>query len=40
MQLVKNYTVNQPENQSNGTSGDAEQESGGVCKKQFDLIFL
>ncbi len=23
-----------------GYWGDAEQESGGVCRKQFDLLFL
>ncbi len=26
-------------NHPSGTWGDAEQESGGVCRKQFDLIF-
>ncbi len=28
------------ENHHSGTWGDAEQESGGVCRKQFDFIFL
>ncbi len=40
MQLLKNYTVKQHENHHSGTWGDVEQESGGVCRKQFDLIFL
>ncbi len=40
MQLLKNDTVKQQENHLSGTWGDAEQESGGVVRKQFDLIFL
>ncbi len=40
MQLLKNYTVKQHENHLSGTWGDAEQESCGVCRKQFDFIFL
>ncbi len=40
MQLLKNYTVKQHENHHSDTWGDAEEESGGVCRKQFDLIFL
>ncbi len=36
---LNNYTV-QHENHHSGTWGDAEQESGGVCRKQFDFIFL
>ncbi len=28
------------ENHPSGTWGDAEQESGGVCQKTIDLIFL
>ncbi len=40
MQLLKNDTVKQHENHLSGTWGVAEQESGGVCRKQFDLIIL
>ncbi len=40
MQLLKDDTVKQHENHHSGTWGDAEQESGGVCRKQFDLMFL
>ncbi len=36
MQLLKNYAVKQHENHLSYTWGDAEQESGGVCRKQFD----
>ncbi len=40
MQLLKNDTVKQHGNHPSRTWGDAEQEYGGVCRKQFDLIFL
>ncbi len=40
MQLLKNDTVKQHENHHSGTWGDAEQEYGGVVRKQFDLICL
>ncbi len=40
MQLLKNYTVKQHKNLLSGTWRDSEQESGGVCRTQFDLIFL
>ncbi len=40
MQLLKNDTVKQHENHHSGTWGDAEQESGGGVRKQFDLMFL
>ncbi len=40
MQLLKYYTVKQHENHLSGTWGDVEQDSGGGCRKQFDLIFL
>ncbi len=39
MQLLKNDTVKQHENHLSVTWGDAEQESGGVCRKQFDFDF-
>ncbi len=39
MQLLKNDTVKQHGNHHSGTWGDAEQESGGVCRKQLDFIF-
>ncbi len=39
MQLLKNDTVKQHGNHPSGTWGDAEQESGGVCRKLFDFIF-
>ncbi len=35
-----NDTVNQHENPLSGTWEDAEQECGGVCRKQFDLLFV
>ncbi len=34
----KNDTVKQHGNHPSGTWGDAEQESGGGVRKQFDLI--
>ncbi len=40
MQLLKTDTVKQHGNHPSGTWGDAEQESGGVCRKEFDFIFL
>ncbi len=40
MQLLKNDAVKQHENHLSGTCGDAEQEFGGVCRKQIDFIFL
>ncbi len=40
MQLLKNDTVQQHVNHHSGTWGDAKQESGGVVRKQLDLIFL
>ncbi len=40
MQLLKTDTVKQHGNHPSCTWGDAEQESGGVCRKQFDFIFL
>ncbi len=40
MQLLINDTVKQHENHHSGTWGDAEQEYGGVVRKQFDLICL
>ncbi len=40
MQVLENYTVKQHGNHPSCTWGDAEQESGGVCRKKFDLIFL
>ncbi len=39
MQLLKNYTVKQHGNHHSGTWGDAEQESGGVFRKEIDFIF-
>ncbi len=38
--VLKKYIVKQHENHISGTWGDAEQEFGGVCRNQFDLIFL
>ncbi len=40
MQLLQNDTVKQHGNHPCGTWGDAEQESGGVFRKQFDLFFM
>ncbi len=40
MQLLKDDTVKQHGNHPSGTWGDAEQESGGGARKQFDLICL
>ncbi len=40
MQLLKNNTVKQHGNHHSGTWGDAEQESGGVVRKQLDFIVL
>ncbi len=40
MKLLQNDTVKQHENHHSGTWRDAEQESGGVFRKQFDFIFL
>ncbi len=40
MQLFKDDIVKQHENHHSGTWGDTEQESCGVCRKQFDFIFL
>ncbi len=40
MQLLENYTVKQHENHHSGTWGVAEQEYGGVVRKQFDFMFL
>ncbi len=40
MQLLENYTVKQHENLHSCTWGDAEQEYGGVVRKQFDFMFL
>ncbi len=37
--IIKNDTVKQHGNHHSGTWGDAEQESGGVCRKQFRFIF-
>ncbi len=40
IQLLKHDAVKPHENHLSGTWGDAEQESGGVCRKQIDFIFL
>ncbi len=40
MQLLKNDTVKQHGKSPSGTWGDAEQESGGVCRKLFLFYFL
>ena len=40
MQLLKNYTVKWYENHHGDTWGHVQQESGGVCRKQFDFNFL
>ncbi len=41
MLLFKSEIVKQHENHHSGAfGGDAEQESGGVCRKQFAFIFL
>ncbi len=38
---LRNYKkMKQHNNHHSGTWGDVEQESGGVCRKQFHLIFL
>ncbi len=39
MQLLKNDTVKQHGNNHSGTWGDAEQESGGVVRKNLILFF-
>ncbi len=40
MQLIKDERVKQHENHPSGTWGYAEQESGGVGRKQFDFFLL
>ncbi len=40
MWLFQYKKVNQHENHHSGTWGDAEQESGGVCRKLFFLFFF
>ncbi len=40
MQLLKMITENNMENHPSRTGDDAEQESGGVFRKQFDLFIF
>ncbi len=40
MWLYKNEIVKQHENHLSDTWGDAEQESGAVCRKQLDFIIV
>lgn len=38
--LLQNATVKKLENHHTGSWGHVEQQSGGICRKQFDFFFF